>query len=136
VRKKILVPGLVTGLVLLVVSILGLYGTIWIFPSLAVQYFGPAFDAQSERAILYFIHPFIAGLAFAWFWDRCKEMLKGSFLGRGIEFGVLYWLVAVFPMMWLIYSAIDVSLLLVLTWLIFGLIQGVVAGLLLEKMNA
>lgn len=135
-RKKIVVSGLVTGSVLLVLSILGLYGTIWVFPSLAVQYFSPAFDTQSERAVLYFIHPFVAGLAFAWFWDRCKGMLKGSFLGRGIEFGVLYWLVAVFPMMWLIYSAIDVSLPLVLSWLIFGLIQGVAAGLLLEKMNA
>jgi len=38
-------------------------------------------------------------------------------------------------MMWLIYSAINVSLLLVVSWLLFGLIQGIVAGLLLEKMN-
>lgn len=120
---------------MLVLSILGLYGTIWLFPSLAVQYFDPTFDTQSERAILYFIHPFIAGVVFAWFWNRCKGYLKGSFLGRGIEFGVLYWLVAVFPMMWLIYSAINVSLLLVISWLLFGLIQGVVAGLLLERMN-
>jgi hypothetical protein len=136
VHKKIIFQGLAAGLALLVLSILGLYGTIWIFPSLAVQYFGPTFDTQSERAILYFIHPFIAGLALAWFWDRCKGMLKGSFLGRGIEFGVLYWLVAIFPMMWLIYSAINVSILLVVSWLAFGLIQAILAGLLLEKMNA
>ncbi len=135
-HKKIIFQGLAAGLALLVLSILGLYGTIWIFPSLAVQYFGPTFDTQSERAILYFIHPFIAGLALAWFWDRCKGMLKGSFLGRGIEFGVLYWLVAIFPMMWLIYSAINVSILLVVSWLAFGLIQAILAGLLLEKMNA
>ena len=135
-RKKIFFPGLVTGLVLLVLSVLGLYVTIWIFPSLAVRYFDPTFDTQSERAILYFTHPFIAGLAFAWFWDRCKEMFKGSFLDRSIEFGLLYWLVAVFPMMWLIYSAINVPLLLVVTWLLFGLIQGIAAGFLLQKMNA
>jgi len=65
VRKKIIFPGLVAGLVLLVLSVLGLYITIWLFPSLAVQYFNPAFDTQSERAILYFIHPFIAGLSLA-----------------------------------------------------------------------
>ena len=64
-HKKIVLSGLVTGSVLLVLSILGLYGTIWLFPSLAVQYFNPAFDTQSERAILYFIHPFIAGLSLA-----------------------------------------------------------------------
>jgi hypothetical protein len=135
-HKRIIFSGLAAGLVLLVLSVLGLFGTIWLFPSLAVQYFNPTFDTQSERAILYFAHPFIAGLALAWFWDRCKGLFKGSFLGRGIEFGLLYWLVAVFPMMWLIYSAIDVSLVLVGSWLIFGLLQGIAAGLLFEKMNA
>ncbi len=86
--------------------------------------------------MLYFAHPFIVGFALAWFWDRFKGILKGSFLSRGVEFGLLYWLVAVFPMMWLIYSAINVSLSLVASWLVFGLLQGIAAGLLFEKMNA
>jgi hypothetical protein len=136
VRKKIIFSGLLAGLLLLVLSVIGLYGTVWLFPSLAVQYFAPTFDRQSERAVLYFAHPFVAGLALAWFWDRCKRLFTGSFLGRGIEFGLLYWLVAVFPMMWLIYSTIDVSLALAASWLVFGLLQGIAAGLLLEKMNA
>ena len=135
-RKKIIFSGLVAGILLLLLSVIGLYSTVWLFPSLAVQYFDPAFDSQSQRAILYFIHPFIAGLVLAWFWNRCKGFLKGPFLGRGIEFGVLYWLVAVFPMMWLIYSSINVSLALVGSWLVFGLLQGIAAGLVLEKMNA
>ena len=134
-RKKIIFSGLVAGIVLLLLSVIGLYATVWLFPSLAVQYFDPAFDSQSQRAILYFIHPFVAGLALAWFWDRCKNLFTGSFLGRGIEFGLLYWLVAVFPMMWLIYSSINVSLALVGSWLVFGLLQGIAAGLVLEKMN-
>jgi hypothetical protein len=134
--RKIIFPGLAAGLVLLLLSVAGLYATIWLFPSLAIQYFDPVFDAQSERAVLYFSHPFVAGLALAWFWHRAKGLFKGSFLGKGIEFGLLYWLVAVVPMMWLIYSAIDVSLLLVGSWLLYGLIQGIVAGLLLGRMNA
>ena len=134
--KKVILSGLVTGCVLLVLSILGLYGTIWLFPSMAVQYFDPTFDKQSERAVLYFAHPFVAGSALAWFWHRSKGLFKGSFLNKGVEFGVLYWLVAVLPMMWLIYSAIDVSLLLAASWMLFGLIQGIVAGLLFQKMNA
>src|SRR5271168_864804 len=133
---KIIIPGLVAGLVLLAMSIVGLYVTIWLFPALAVLYFDPAFDTQSERAILYFIHPFVAGLALSWFWDRSKSLFKGSFFARGIGFGLLYWLVAVLPMMWLIYSAIAVPLQLVASWLLFGLIQAVIAGFVLEKMNA
>jgi hypothetical protein len=136
VRKKIVFSGLAAGSVLLLLSVIGLYGTVWLFPALAVQYFAPTFDRQSERAVLYFAYPFVVGLALAWFWDRCKPLFKGSFLGRGIEFGLLYWLVAIFPMMWLIYSTIDVSLTLVGSWLVFGLLQGVAAGFVFEKMNA
>jgi hypothetical protein len=136
VTRKIFFSGLVTGVALLLLSIIGLYATIWLFPRLAVQYFDPQFDSQSERAILYFTHPFVVGLALAWFWDRCKSLFTGSFPRRAIEFGLLYWLVAIFPMMWLIYSTINVSLALVGSWLLFGLLQGIAAGLILEKMNA
>ncbi len=135
-HKRIIYPGLVAGLALLLLSVAGLYSTIWLLPSLAVQYFDPAFDSQSHRVIVYFAHPFVASLALAWFWDRSKGLFKGSFVSKGIEFGFLYWLVAVLPMMWLIYSAIDVSLLLVGSWLVFDLIQRIVAGLLFQKMNA
>lgn len=133
--KKILVSALVAGIILLILSILGLYITIWLFPGLATQYFDPAFATQSSRVMIYFIHPFIISLALAWFWVRFKSALTGSFLTRGIEFGLIYALVAIFPMMWLIYSAMSVSLEMVATWMILGLLQGVISGLIFEKIN-
>jgi hypothetical protein len=133
--KKILLSGLVAGTVLLIFSIAGLYGTVWLFPKLAVQYYDAAFDAQSSRTMIYYAHPFVIGMALSWFWNRFKGTLKGSFLIRGIEFGVVYALIAIFPVMWLIYSAINVSLPMVATWFLFGLLQGTIAGLVFEKMN-
>jgi hypothetical protein len=133
--KKIITAGLVTGIVLLILSVLGLYITIWFFPSLAQQYFDPAFANESGRYLLYFLHPFVIGMALSWFWSRFKSILKGSFITKGIEFGLIYSMVASFPMMWLIYSAMNVSLELVATWFILALLQGLVAGLVFEKMN-
>lgn len=133
--KKIITSGLAAGVVLLILSILGLYATIWFFPTLAVQYYDPAFDNQSARSMIYFAHPFVIGLALAWFWDRFKPVLKGSRLTRGTEFGLIYAVVAIFPAMWLTYSALSVSLMMVGTWLVFGLLQGVIAGLVFEKLN-
>jgi hypothetical protein len=133
--KKIITSGLVAGIVLLILSVLGLYLTIWLFPSLAGQYFDPAFNSQSSRIMIYFLHPFIISLALAWFWERFKPVLRGTFLTRGIEFGLIYAMVATFPMMWMIYSAMNVSLEMVFTWLLFGIFQGVVGGLIFEKMN-
>jgi len=133
--KKIIVSGLVAGVVLLVLSVLGLHMTIWLFPSLATQYFDPAFDTGQSKEMFYYIHPFIISMALAWFWARFKGVLTGSFLTKGIEFGLIYVVVATFPMMWLIYSAMNVSLAMVSTWFVLALAQGIVAGLVFEKMN-
>jgi len=133
--KKIIIAGLVAGVVLLILSALGLYITIWLFPKIASQYFDPAFDVQSSRVMIYYLHPFVIALALSWFWSRFKGVLKGSFLTRGIEFGLIYMMVAIFPMMWLIYSAMSISLEMVATWFVLGLLQGVIAGLIFEKMN-
>jgi hypothetical protein len=133
--KKIILSGLLTGVVLLILSVLALYATIWLFPTLAAQYYDPAFDTQADRYMIYYIHPFVIALALSWFWDRFKGVLTGGFLTKGIEFGLVYALIAIFPVMWLIYSAIDVSLAMVATWWAFGLLQGVIAGLVFEKLN-
>jgi hypothetical protein len=133
--KKIIISGLLAGVVLLILSILGLYVTIWFFPGLAAKYYDPAFDSGPDKYLLYYVHPFIIALALSWFWDRFKTVLKGSFLTRGIEFGVIYALIAIVPGMWLIYSAMSVSLAIVATWLLFGLLQGLIAGLVFEKLN-
>jgi hypothetical protein len=133
--KKIVKGGLFAGIILLILSILGLYITIWFFPNLAMQYFDPAFANESSRNMLYFIHPFIISFALSWFWSRFKGVLTGSFITRGIEFGLIYAMVATFPMMWLIYSAMNVSLELVATWFLLALIQGIIAGLVFEKIN-
>ena len=133
--KKIVMAGLAAGVVLLVLSVLGLYATIWLFPGLAQQYFDPAFDTQAGRVMLYYVHPFVISLALSFFWTRYKGGLMGSFLSKGIEFGLTYVLIATFPMIWLIYSAMSVSLSMVATWLLLALVQGVVAGMVFEKMN-
>jgi len=133
--KKVLFAGLAAGVVLLILSVAGLYATVWLLPQLAMEYYGPAFDTQGDKVMIYYIHPFIISFALAWFWERFKGMLKGSFITRGIEFGLIYTMIATFPMMWLIYSALDVSLALVATWFVLALVQGIIAGLVFEKMN-
>jgi len=133
--KKIFFAGLIAGVVLLILSILGLYMTVWFFPGIAIQYFNPVFDMQSSRTMIYFLHPFIIGFALSWFWSRFKGVVQGSFFTRGIEFGLIYIVIATIPMLWLIYSSINVSLEIVGTWLVLALLQGTIAGLIFEKMN-
>lgn len=133
--KKIVISGIIAGIVLLALSVLGLYCTIWFFPNLAGQYFDSSFETQSSRYMLFYMHPFIIAMALSWFWQRFKQVLSGSFLTRGIEFGLIYAIIALFPMMWMIYSAMNVSMEMIATWLLLGSLQGIVSGLVFEKTN-
>ncbi|MBC7554140.1 MAG: hypothetical protein H7257_09180 [Taibaiella sp.] len=133
--KKIIVSGLVAGFVLVFLLVVGLYVTIWFFPGIAMQYFDPAFDSEAGRMRFYYLHPFVLSLALSWFWARFKSALGGSFLTRAIEFALIYLMVAIFPMMWLIYSAMNVPFLLVAMWFIFAFVQALIAALVFEKMN-
>ena len=85
--------------------------------------------------MFYYLHPFVISFALSWFWSRFKGVLTGGFFTRGIEFGLIYVLVATFPMMWLIYAAMNVSLAIIATWFALALVQGIIAGLIFEKMN-
>ncbi len=133
--KKVIVSGLVAGFILIFLLVAGLYVTIWFFPGVAMQYFDPAFDTEPGRMRFYYLHPFVLSLALSWFWARFKGVLSGSFLTRGIEFALIYVMVAIFPMMWLLYSAMNVSFILVSMWFVFALVQALIAGLVFEKMN-
>lgn len=133
--KKVFISGIVAGVVLLAISFAALYFTILFFPGLALEYYDPAFRMNDDLSILYYIHPFLLGVALAWFWERFKGVLTGGFTMRGIEFGIIYSLVATLPIMWLIYSAMNVSMELVVTWFLYGLVQSIIAGLVCEKLN-
>jgi len=133
--KKILISGLVAGVILLLFSIAVLYLTIFLLPNLALQYYNPAFKSDNGSATLYFIHPFILSFALAWFWDRFKNQFGKAIWLKDLEFGLVYSIVATLPSMWIIYSAMNVTLEQVVTWFIYGLLQAAVAGIVFAKIN-
>ena len=133
--KKILLPGLVAGAVLLGLSYVVLYVTINFFPKLVEEYYNPVFWPGNDRVSLFFAHPFVLSLALAWFWERFKGLFKGGVLLRGLELGLVYGLVATLPSMWITFSAIAVSITMVFSWLAYGMVQAAVAGLIFARMN-
>jgi hypothetical protein len=133
--KKIFFSGLIAGTALLMLSVAGLYLLIWQMPDMAMEYFGPAFISQTQRNLLYYVHPFVIGISLSWLWERLQSRLKGPALAKSLEFGLFYMAIATFPYMLLIYSAIDVSLSVVLTWLVFGFIEATLAAIIFNQQN-
>jgi len=133
--KKFLVKGLAAGAALLILSYIALYLVVAFFPSMAEQYYDPIFSFEGEKGIMYFIHPFILSFALAWFWRRFKSLFHGPFWWRGIEMGLVYGLIATLPAMWITFSAMSVSFGLVFSWLIYGVLQAVVVGIIFAKIS-
>ena len=133
--KKIILSGIVTGIILLVAGEIGLKLTLLLFPGIAVEYFDPVFDTAPGKMLFYYLHPFVMAMALSFFWSRFKGVLTGGFFTRGVEFGLIYVLIATLPIMWLIYATMNFSLAIIATWFVLAMVQGLVAGLVFEKMN-
>src|SRR4051812_6748765 len=102
--KKILLSGLIAGVLLLIISFLMLNVAIAMFPKTFDEYYNETFNSNGQRDIYFYTHPFILSFALAWFWQRFKGMFKGNFLVRGLELGCVFAVVAILPIMWITYS--------------------------------
>lgn len=135
--KKILLPGIAAGVTLLVAGMALSFLFNAAFPSINVEYantslFRPWADPLMS---VFFIYPFALGIIFAWVWDKTKTLIHGTDVQRGLKFGVAAWLVATVPGMIVTYSSFQVSLLIVITWTLIGLANGVISGLIFAKLN-
>ena len=133
--KKIALSGLIAGIILFIVSYGGLYLSVRFFPSLFIEYNSPLFNSDGSRDLMFYMHPFIISFALSWFWDRFKRVLKGPFLLRALEFGFIYAMVALLPVMWITFSSLDITIATVFSWFAYGFMQSVVGGLVFAKTN-
>jgi hypothetical protein len=133
--QKFFIKGFAAGAILLVISYAALWVLVNFFPDMAEQYYNPIFDMEGDKTYLYFLHPFVLSFALAWFWRRFKSLFTGPFWWRGMEMGLVYGLIASLPSMWITFSSLSVSFGLVMTWLLYGIFQAVVVGIVYAKMS-
>ena len=135
IMKKVLISGLIAGAVLTVISYGGLFLSIRFFPSLFEEYNNPLFHSDGSRDVLFYTHALVISMALSWVWERFKSLFKGNNVLRGLEFGLVYAIVALLPVMWITFASMDVTLLMVGSWFLYGCIQAVVAGVLFARIN-
>jgi hypothetical protein len=133
--KKVFTSGLIVGIILFIISYGGLYAAIHFFPEVFVSYNNPLFNSDGSRDVLFYLHAFIIALALSWFWERFKGLFRGSFLLRGFEFGSVYAVVALLPVMWITFSSLDISVTMVVSWFLYGLFQSIIAGIIFARIN-
>jgi hypothetical protein len=111
------------------------YLSVYFFPAVTQEYLSSVFRTSGRTDWLYYAHPFILSIALKWFWERYKGIFVGSYILRAVEVALVYGIVALIPVLWLTFSAIDISFQMVLTWLIYGFIQAFAAGIVFARLN-
>jgi hypothetical protein len=134
--KKIILSGLLTGLVLFLASqvVSKIFGII--FPAINAEYQNPNLfrSFKDPLMLLFFVHPFLVGILLAWFWNKTKNIF-GENINGGVKFGLVYWIIATIPGMFATYSSMPYSLAIVMSWLVSGLVEAILAGIILQKLN-
>jgi len=129
-------PILIAGLLVLLVSLALLYSFIYLLPSIMDEYYNPVFRSSSfQTDWLFYAHPFVLSISLYWFWDRFKTTIKGSLTQRAFQISLAFGIIAMLPVLWLTFSAVDISLIMVATWTAYGILQAFVAGLVFAKMS-
>ena len=136
--KKIIIPGLAAGVVMLVASLVLSSAFGILLPQLAGEYANAAlFRPWTDPLMSYiFVHPFVLGLLLAYAWNKTKGLLKGKQQWmKGKKFGAFIWLLATAPGMLISLSTFQVSTAMVATWAIAGLVELTLGGIVLAYMN-
>ncbi|MBK7635473.1 MAG: hypothetical protein IPJ13_15280 [Saprospiraceae bacterium] len=62
--------------------------------------------------------------------------MTGNIIMQGLEFGLIYGIVALGPIIWVSYSALAVSELTVFSWWIYGTVQACIAGVVFSWLES
>jgi hypothetical protein len=129
--------GLIAGLVNFVVGLILTFGVEKLFSALRLEYqkvaiFRPFTD---PLMMVYFAYPFILGIVAAYLWGIVAKDYKGSVTAKAWKFAMLYFVIATIPGMFISYTTFQVSLGMILSWTLTGLIEIFVAGLVFAKIK-
>ncbi len=135
--KKIILPGLLAGLLMLIAGMVFSFISNAIVPALMAEYQNlDIFRAFDDPLMsLFFLYPFVFGLALSWAWDQVKKSFKGSAKERGLNFSLMVFFIATVPGMLISYASFQISGCMTLSWMMSGFLNVLIAGQVFAKMN-
>jgi len=132
--KTIVVSGIVAGIVILVLSMIVSTATQALFDYNVLTLAGmrPVNDPVS---ILFFLHPFVVGLAMAILYDFTKKSFTGTAIRKGIVLGLLGWAVYGIPSAFIVFSSMDYPIGFTVNSVIGSLVYMLGAGITITRLS-
>ena len=137
--KNILIPGLVAGVAMNVVNML-IVNPVFskLYPSFQGIYENTTIFKSMDDPVmsLFFVYPVALAIALALVWDKTKHMFAGDMWRRGLHFGLVYFAVAGIPAFLINFASFNLPAMMVVSWTVMTLTNGLVAGWVFAKMNS
>ena len=129
-------PGLVAGLVMLIIMFLVSYGFVMIFPQIELEYSTQMYRSYDEPImLLFYLMPFILGLIVSWVWTLTYIIMKGDELTKVVNFTLAFFVITQIPGMYATYTSMNVSLLMISSWMLANLLQVFFGTYVVSKMS-
>ena len=120
--KKIIIGGILAGVVMLVVG--------FIFGSLSADMYitAPRGIFKEMNLTAFVIYDLIVGLIFAYVYSIIKSSVPKGGIQKGLIFGLILWAIGTVPGLGITYVTMNIRNKLLLVWLISGLVGYLAAG--------
>ena len=133
--NKVIKSGLAAGLVMLVAGLVLMLFWQAVFPATQAEYKSGLYRPWGDPLMqLFFLYPFILGLAMAYAYGYFRSAFKGKdFAANGAKYGFMVWLLAGLPGMFVTYASFVVSAQMALSWTLSGLAEMLLGGIAVSK---
>jgi len=132
--KTIVVSGIVAGIVILVLSMTVSTATQALFDYNVLTLVGMR-SVNDPISMLFFLHPFVVGLAMAILYDFTKKSFTGTAIRKGIVLGLLGWIVYGIPSAFIVFSSMDYPIGFTVNSVIGSLLYMLGAGITITKLS-
>jgi hypothetical protein len=132
---KVIKSGLAAGLVMLIASFMLMPFWNAAFPAIGKEYLSGLYRPWSDPLMMaFFLHPFILGLALAYAYEIFSGAIKAKgAVNKGLRFGFIVWVISSIPGMYASYTSFYISLPMILSWTLNGLVQLLLGGIVIAK---
>jgi len=132
--KTIVISGIVAGIVILALSMVVSTATQLLFDYNVLALAGMR-SVNDPVSMLFFVYPFVVGLAMAILYDFTKKSFTGTAIRKGIVLGLLGWIVYGIPSAFIVFSSMDYPIGFTVNSVIGSLIYMLGAGTTITRLS-
>jgi len=131
---KCLKTGILAGIAIFAIMMIASLAAQAIFAYDAVSLAGMR-AINDPIMILFFVYPFVLAFAMTCVYCKIEGILKGDWMAKGKQFGLLVWIVAGIPSAFLVWSSMNYPIGFIVNSLIGSLLYMVAGGLVIAWSN-